>query len=141
MGGIEGEGRVGGSRHGRRDVAGRREGHGSAGGGEGVGSRRTIWGLVVARRVCGAGGGVWAGDGTGGGDEVGGLAGGSSIKKARKNKRRTSSESCGGRSLLIPRWRVDCARAWRRVMRVGPMLGGMEMGCMFSSLRMAGEWG
>lgn len=135
MGGIEGEGRVGRAGHGCREVAGRSEGHG-AGGGEGVGA---VWGLVVARRVCGADGGLWAGDGTGGGHEVGGLVRGSSIDKGRKNNRRTSSESCGGRSLLIPRWRVE--RAWRRVMRVGPMLGGMAMGCMFSSLRMEGDCG
>ena len=92
VGGIKGEGGVGRARYGCREIAGGGEGHGCAGGGEGVGGW-AICGLAVAGRVCGADGGVRAGDGAGGGHEVGGLAKGSSMSRRRKNKRRTSSES------------------------------------------------
>ena len=67
--------------------------------------------------------------------------------KWRERSGHTSSESCVADSLLMPRWRVDWARAWRlRVMRVGPMLGGIWVGmamavCMPWSLRMEGDCG
>lgn len=69
VGGVERKGRA---RDGGREIAGGREGHGGAGGGDGVDGCAFV-GLLEAGRVGGADGGLWAGEGAGGGHEVGGL--------------------------------------------------------------------